>query len=256
MGYYEGEKIIVFAHRGASKVAPENSMKAFQKAIELNADFIELDVHETKDGVLVIAHDENLFRITGKNGLIKDFTLEELKTLNFGEGERIPTLQETIELIEGKISLNCEIKVDSVSKKVVDLFKEYNVIDSVIVSSFLHEELLKFQKNEPELRLCSLEPSQYRKNYSWPIKKKMIKICIDNNFYAINPYYHIVDQQFVDYAHNHDIKVFPWTVDFKHSIKRLIRFGVDGIITNDIDKVQSILKSGDLSIPFTSMQFT
>jgi glycerophosphoryl diester phosphodiesterase len=235
------EKVLVFAHRGASSIEPENTLKAFKKAIELKADFIELDVHESKDGEIVITHDEDLNRITGQNGFIKDFTLAELKTFDFGEGEKIPTLQEVIELIKGKISLNCEVKVENISRKIVDIFHTYNYLDSVIVSSFLHEELLKFHERESELKIASLEPTQYERNYNWDTKKKMLQFCIDNNFYAINPFYPIVDQQFVDFAHNHNIKVFPWTVDLKPSIRKLIKFGVDGIITNDVNKIQSIL---------------
>lgn len=235
------EKVLIVAHRGSSSNAPENTLRAFKMAIELEADFIELDIHETKDGELVITHDKDLYRITGKNGLIKDFTLEELKSLNFGEGEKIPTFQEVIELTRGTIYLNCEVKVKNISKKVNDILKKYHFIDSVIVSSFLHNELLKFQKIEPKLKLASLEPTNYAKNYSWDIKKKMIQFCINNNLFAINPFYPLVDQQFVDFAHNHDIKVFPWTVDSKPLIRKLIRFGVDGIITNDISKTKKIL---------------
>jgi len=144
-------------------------------------------------------------------------------------------------LIKGNIFLNCEIKVKNVSKKVIDIFKKYRFIDSVIVSSFLHDELLKFQKSEPKLKLASLEPTHYEKNYSWGVKKKMVQFCIDNNLFAINPFYQLVNQQFVDFAHNNHIKVFPWTVDSKPSIRKLIRLRVDGIITNNVSKIKGIL---------------
>ena len=144
-------------------------------------------------------------------------------------------------MIKGKIYLNCEVKVENISRKILDIFHTYDFMDSVIVSSFLHEELLKFHKCESELKLASLEPTQYEKKYNWDIKKKMIQFCIDNGFFAINPFYPIVDQQFVDLAHNHNIKVFPWTVDSKPSIRKLINLGVDGIITNDVTKIKRIL---------------
>ncbi|MFX1376642.1 MAG: glycerophosphodiester phosphodiesterase [Promethearchaeota archaeon] len=237
---------MIIAHRGASNIAPENTLKAYKKAIELKADFIELDVHETKDGELVITHDENIHRITGKQGHIKDFSLKQLKSLDFGEGEKIPTLQEVIELIRGNIYLNCEIKVENISQKVIELFKKYQIIDAVIVSSFLHNELLKFQKIEPNLKLASLEPTQYEPKYSWDVKKKMIQFCITNNLFAINPFYHLVNQQFVDFAHNNHVKVFPWTVDSKPLIRRLIKLGVDGIITNDISNTKTIINQEKL----------
>ena len=95
----------------------------------------------------------------------------------------------------------------------------------------------------PSLKLASLEPTQGTIKIDWDKKKEMIQYCIDNNLYAINPLVMMVDQQFVDFAHANNVKVFPWTVDSKVSIKKLIRLGVDGIITNDISRTKDILKS-------------
>ncbi|MFX1279019.1 MAG: glycerophosphodiester phosphodiesterase [Promethearchaeota archaeon] len=239
---HKEEKILIIAHRGASNIAPENTLKAFKIAIELKADYIELDVQESKDGFLVVAHDEDLNRITGVDGLIKDLTLGELKALNFGEGEKIPTLQEVIELIKGKIALNCEIKVKNISNKVIALFNKYQIADQVVVSSFLHDELLKIQKVDPKIKLASLEPRQYGKKFNWDVKKEMIQFCIDYKLFAINPIYFLIDQQFVEFAHRNDIKIFPWTVDSEPSIRKLIKYGVDGIITNDVRATKSIIK--------------
>jgi len=237
------KKILIVGHRGASSVSPENTLKAFQKAIELEADYVEFDVQETRDGNIVVTHDEDIKRITGKDGLIKDMTLKELRKLNFGEGEKIPTLQELVELTKNKIGLNCEIKVEGITEKVIHIFREYDILDATMVSSFIHDELLKIQKLEPSLKLASLEPTPGTIKIDWDKKKEMIQYCIDNHLYAINPIVMMVDQQFVDFAHANNIKVFPWTVDSKVSIKKLIRLGVDGIITNDISRAKAILKS-------------
>ena len=240
----ESEKeVLIVGHRGASSVSPENTLKAFQKAIELKADYVEFDVRETRDGNLVVTHDEDIKRITGKDGLIKDMTLNELRKLNFGEGEKIPTLQELVELTKNRIGLNCEIVVEGITEKVIHIFREYDIIDTTLVSSFIHDELLKIQKLEPYLKLASLEPTPGTINVDWGKKKEMIQYCIDNNLYAINPIVMMVDQQFVDFAHANNIKVFPWTVDSKVVIKKLIRLGVDGIITDDISHTREILKS-------------
>jgi glycerophosphoryl diester phosphodiesterase len=235
--------ILVVGHRGASSIAPENTLKAFKKAIELKADYVEFDVQETRDGKLVITHDDDVKRITGQDGLITDMTLDELKKLNFGENEKIPTLEELISLTKNKISLNCEIKVEGIAEKVLRILREFDVLETTIVSSFLHDELLKFASLEPTLKLASLEPTAGIMKLDWDKKKVMIQYCIDNDLYAINPIVMMVDQQFVDFAHDSNIKVFPWTVDSKVSIKKLIRFGVDGIITNDIVRVRNILQS-------------
>ncbi|MHA1193806.1 MAG: glycerophosphodiester phosphodiesterase [Promethearchaeota archaeon] len=239
-------QILIMGHRGASKIAPENTLLAFRKAIELKADFIEFDVLRSLDKELVITHDENVSRLTGKNELVKKMTLKELKQLDFGEGEKIPTLNELIETTKGFIKLNCEIKVEGIVKKTLELFRNYDIIDSTIVSSFLHDELLKFQLEEPNLKLASLEPTAGTTKLDWNAKKKMIDYCVDNNLYAINPLVIMVDQQFVDYAHDNEIKIFPWTVDTKISIKKLIKYGVDGIITNDIETVRNILEKAKI----------
>jgi len=236
-------RILIIGHRGASAIAPENTLKAFEKAIELKADFIEFDVQETLDGELVIAHDEDIRRITGREGVISKMTLNELKMLDFGECEKIPTLEELIKLTKNRIKLNCEIKIKDITEKVINLIRKWDIFDTTIVSSFFHEELLTIQKLEPSIKLASLEPTPGTIKIDWIKKKEMIEYCINNKLYAINPIVMMVDQQFIDYAHANDIKVFPWTVDSRVAIKKLIRLGADGIITNDITKVKDILQS-------------
>lgn len=237
----EKNKVILIAHRGASSIAPENTLIAFQKAIELKADFIEFDVLESKDGEIVVTHDEEISRLTGESGFVRDLSLEELKTYDFGDGEKIPTLQELIEITIDKINLNCEIIVEGISNKVINIFKKYDLTDSVIISSFKHQELLKFQKIDPTVKLAFLEHNKYERPCSWDKKEQWLQFCIDNNLFAINPFYPLVNQQFVDIAHDNNIKVFPFTVDSGLSMRNLIKFGVDGIITNDIVKAKKVL---------------
>ena len=236
-------RILIMGHRGASAIAPENTLKAFKKAIELKADYIEFDVQKTLDGELVIAHDEDIKRITGRNGVISKMSLSELKMLDFGEGEKIPTLEELVELTKNKIRLNCEIKVKGITEKVIEILRKWDFLDTTIVSSFIHEELLEIQKLESSIKLASLEPTPGTIKIDWPKKKEMIEYCVHNKLYAINPIVMMVDKQFIDFAHSKDIKVFPWTVDSRVSIKKLVRLGADGIITNNITEVYKIIQS-------------
>ena len=118
------KNILLIAHRGANKIAPENTIKAFQKAIDLKADYVEFDIHMSKDGKIVIMHDENTARTTGHKGIIREMTLAELKKLDCGEGEKIPTLDELIEIAKGKISLQLEIKAPGTAKKIVDILRK------------------------------------------------------------------------------------------------------------------------------------
>ncbi len=238
-------KILIIAHRGASLLAPENTLKAFKKAIELKADYIEFDVHQSKDEEIVVMHDANTFRTTGHLGLIRNMTLEQLKQLDCGDNERIPTLDELIEITKGKIGLNCEIKAKGMAQKIVKKIKEADLYDSIIISSFIHNELLKFKKLEPQLKIASLNPTRSGWIIDWFSRKSLIKNAAKNQFYAINPLYLIVNKKLVDKAHEKNLKVFPWTVDSPSSIENLIKMGVDGIISNDFSSVQEVLNKID-----------
>ena len=235
------DKIIIMGHRGASKIAPENTLKAFKEAIRLKADAVEFDVQETVEGEIVIIHDYDTLRTAGTEGIVEQMTLKELKKLNFGNGEQIPTLLELIELAKDKISLNCEIKVEGIAKKIIQIFQDADILDSTIISSFLHEELITIQKIEPQLKLATLVPTGAGKFSDWNYKKKLIDFTSENNYYAINPLYKLADKQFIEYAHEKNIKVFPWTVDSGIAMKKLINMGIDGIITNDISRLKEVL---------------
>lgn len=231
----KNESILIIAHRGANNQAPENTMKAFRRAIELEADYIEFDVHESKDGKLVIIHDSNTYRTTGVKGEIKEMTLKELKELDCGEGEKIPTLQELIAVAKGKIGLQCEIKAEGIAEKVITLFEKEEMIDDVLISSFKREEIFKINKLNPDVKLASLFIGLIR-------KKKRIKEAITHNLYALHPYYRLASKKFIQKAHQKGIKVNPWTVNSAEHIKKLVNKGIDGIITNDIETARKALK--------------
>lgn len=237
MNEKRGAKVLIIAHRGASKLAPENSLKAFQKAIELKADYVEFDVHMSKDGEIIIMHDSNTFRTTGHKGKISDMTLEELKQLDCGEGEKIPTLQELIDIAKGKIGLQLEIKAKGMAKKIVDLLRNADLIESTLISSFDHDELLEVQKIEPNLRLAALILG---------IKKnKTIRDAISHNYSAIHPLHKFVSEKFIENAHKNNIKVNVWTIDSKVRMRKLVDLGIDGIITNDVEAAKSVLNRND-----------
>jgi glycerophosphoryl diester phosphodiesterase len=231
----KSENILIIAHRGANNQAPENTMKAFKRAIELEADYIEFDVHESKDGELVIMHDANTYRTTGVKGKIKEMTLTELKQLDCGEGEKIPTLPELIAVAKGKIGLQCEIKAEGIAEKVIKLFEQEQMIDDVLISSFKREEIFKINKLNPDIKLASLFIGLIR-------KKKRIKEAVTHNLHALHPYYRLTSKKFIQKAHQQGIKVNPWTVDSVEHIKKLVNKGIDGIITNDIETTRKALK--------------
>ena len=236
-------KILTFAHAGGKKNLPENTLKAFRNAIKLKADFIELDLRLSKDNEIIIFHDPDTFNITSIPGLVKDKTLKELKTLDVGEGERIPTFREVVELADHKINLLLHISAPDMEAQIVKILREFDYIEMTVVSCMIHKYLLKCRAFEPKLKLAALEKLYYEEFPTWDIRKKLIDRAVNNKFWAINPEYHFVDRQFVDYSHQNDLKVFPWTVNDREDIKTLLQLGVDGIITDDIPLIKDLIIS-------------
>jgi glycerophosphoryl diester phosphodiesterase len=236
-------KTQILAHRGASAYLPENTMEAFSLAIEQGADGFELDVHLTKDGEIVVAHDERLERVSNGIGFIDDYTLDELKKLDFGklfdstqEKQicRIPTLAEVFSLVKpAGLTLNIEMKIDErlhldLPEKLAALTKKYLMEEQVIYSSFNHYFLQMLKKLEPAAKtgllydLALVDPWVYAKY---------------TGAYAIHPNYRIITAlpETVARCHENGIKVNVWTVDDLQIIKLMLQSGVDCIMTNKPD---------------------
>jgi glycerophosphoryl diester phosphodiesterase len=234
-------KLLIIAHRGASGYAPENTLAAFKKAIELKADYIELDVQLTKDGELVIIHDSNVARTTNGTGEVCELTYEEIRKLDAGKWfhmkfseQRIPTLQEVITVCSGKIGLLIEIKnpnlYPSIAEKLALELKKNNLDapqnDEVIVQSFDFELLKTFNKFAPNIPLGLLV--KYRVQGISNIQLKEWSSLVN----YLNPNKALVTKRFIRRIHSNKLKVFPYTVRDKKSIKRLIDSKVDGIVTD------------------------
>ena len=233
-------EILVIGHKGASAIAPENTLKAFQKAIELHADYVEFDAHLTKDGEIVVIHDDDTYSLTGTHSLIKDNTLEQIKKLDAGEGEQIPTLQELVAIAKGKIGLQLEIKSTGLLERMVQILRKENLIHNSIVSCFMFDELLKLKEIEPKIKIGFLLPAELVQVRS--IKRKILK-CVREDFYAIHPHFNTVSKEIVDFAHTNNLKVNVWTVNDSNSMKKMIQLGVDGIITDNISLVHKVINS-------------
>ena len=232
------EDILIIGHKGASTITPENTLKAFKKAIELKADYVEFDIHHTSDKQIIIHHDEDTLSTTGVLKRIKDTSLEELKKLDVGESEQIPTLRELIKTTKGKIKLQPEIKSEGLVHDLVNILRENNLIETSIVSCFEIVELLKIKEIEPQLKLGYLIPKTLTKFQ--PIKQ-YIKRAVANQFYAIHPYHTAVNKKLVEFTHERGLKINVWTVNEEDIMKRLIDLGVDGIFTDDIALLNKLL---------------
>ncbi|MDH5816347.1 MAG: glycerophosphodiester phosphodiesterase family protein [Candidatus Nezhaarchaeota archaeon] len=219
-------RVSVIAHRGASAYEPENTLRAIRRALDLGADMVEVDVRATRDGHIVVIHDATVDRTTSGRGYVKDMTLEELKRLDAGLGERIPTLQEVISLVKGRAGLVIEIKVPGIEEKVLKIVNDHKLHDDVIITSFHHPTLLRVKGLMARVRTGIIIASR-------PVRP--VQLALDAKSDAIFPKYIYLDLEVVEEAHKQSLSVYPWTVDNLEDARLLIEMGVDGIVTNKPD---------------------
>ncbi|MFB5677955.1 glycerophosphodiester phosphodiesterase [Paenibacillus terreus] len=238
-------KVINFAHRGASGTCPENTMAAFRRALELGATGIETDVQRTRDGRLVLIHDEYLLRTTGDERLVEEVTVEEVRELDagswFGEafkGEKLPFLEELLDLVSGTdIILNLELKnsirpYSGMEEQVIAAVKKAGLEEQVLISSFNHYSLAECKKIAPEIQTGVLyieglyQPWEYARTFGAT---------------ALHPYKEAVTPEWVAAAAEAGIVYNPFTVNEAEEMKSLIAAGVNGIITDYPELLHELL---------------
>ena len=226
----------IFAHRGASGYAPENTLEAFRLAMNQGADGIELDVHLTKDGEVVVIHDETLDRTSNGHGKVRDYTLEELKKFSYHnhmkkyEGVSIPTLKEVLDLVkDSAMKVNIELKTgfywyDGIEEKTMKIVRDSKMEDRVIYSSFNHYSVQKVleQDSYAETAYLFSDVTLNMEKYAKATGVKGLHPCI----------YHLKMADFLETYLRSGLKVRVWTVNKKEDMKRFIDAGVDGVITN------------------------
>lgn len=242
----------IFAHRGLSAYYPENTMLAFRKCLSLDIYGIELDVQKTKDNKLVVIHDEKIDRTYKGIGYVKDFTLEELRTLNstskgFENREdcKIPTLEEVLTLFKPtdfiiNIELkNSKVKYKDLEKDVINLVKRLKMERRVILSSFNLKSIKKCNKINPKIKTSYLIE---KLTYILRLKTRVFSKIKRYNCTAIHPDFQLIDKDFVKKAHRKNLKVNSYTVDSIDKMKELSKLKVDGIFTNYANIFPSLYK--------------
>ncbi len=230
-------KQLIIAHRGANIEAPENTLRGFGIAIDLGADFVEFDIHFSKDRELVVIHDSSVDRTTNGTGKVIDLTVDELKHFDAGQGEEIPTFQEVINLCKGKIGMQIEIKESGMAGATLEIINKNGIQDQVLISSFKHNELEEIHAMSPETPTATLEPSgvgwatQWISTRIWP--SVLSKNAQSKGAIATHPFALVVTDRMIQKATKRHIRVHPWTVDDPDRMKRLLKWGVHGLITND-----------------------
>lgn len=229
--------MIKLAHRGYSAKYPENTMVAFQKAYEEGFDGVETDVQMTKDGQLVLIHDEKINRTSTGIGYVKDYTFKELRQLNFNykfDGfYEIPTLQELLTFIKGKDFLvNIEIKTDvieyeNIERKVIEMVHDMQLESQILYSSFHLESVIRLKNLDSQAYVGYLMEYNYNK------KRKQLD---EYHITAFHPRYNYLNQERVADLKKHHIQIATWTVPTFKEYQRLKELGVDIIISNEYFK--------------------
>lgn len=235
----------IIAHRGFSSAAPENTLAAFQKAIEIKANYFELDVHKTKDDSLVVIHDSSIDRTSSNSmkGKISEIKYNELTAFKvgypqkFGDAygnEKIPTLREALKFAKGKIKVCIEIKVYGVEKEVLEIVNDLEMNDEVIIFSFYYPVLAKIRKLDndiPILYLISLA-DKMTIDYAKVIGANAIGVGYGTT----------ITKEYLGFAHENGIEVWKWTVNKEEEMQQLIGLGLDGLITNFPEKALKMRK--------------
>lgn len=269
-------KVAVIAHRGASAYGPEHTLAAYKQAITMKADYVEFDLQMTKDGHLIAMHDETLARTTNAKEvypdrapwLVKDFTLEEISSLDAGswfnqeypnmakqeyKGQHVPTLEEAIEFVKqhgnGKVGLYMETKAPNVypgmEEKLIEVLKKANVLadENLFLESFSEDSLRKLKSLEPNVQLVQLYTAKMLagKDIYQEFKR------ISDYATGVGPSKDLVVPKLMEAAHQNKLLVHPWTVNSQDDMVSLLSLGVDGEFTNNPDQLDDLLKKPFIS---------
>lgn len=234
--YFMTDRILKIAHRGYSEKYPENTIPAFIKAIEFGADMIEFDIHLSRDGRIVVIHDDSIDRTSNGTGMVKDFTLNELReydySFNFGKGMiQIPTLEEVLELSAGKILLNIEIKncpnnYAGIEKELVETLTKFDSIESAVISSFDHHSLLRMKGINRNIKTGMLYDSLWIK-----FREEIRELDV----YSLHPGIDSAYTSELKWASDAGYKIYPWVAKSRKDMDLLAGTGwVHGIMVNDL----------------------
>ena len=248
-------KCKVISHRGANRVAPQNTIPAFKKSIEIGVDGFETDIHLSADGVPVICHNYTIDETSDGQGKINDLTLEQLRSYDFGsyfhekfKGTTLPTLEEFLSLCENADIeiMNIEIKPPldgnmEIVGKTISAAKAHGLFDKLLISSFDPNVLIECKRVDPECKTGYL----YAPNKAHFYKKMLfgyVKFAKEIKVDYMHPHYFAVTKKYVKDLHKNGIKVNVWTVNKPETANKLLGYGVDGIITDVPQMVNALIE--------------
>ncbi|MDF0674097.1 MAG: glycerophosphodiester phosphodiesterase family protein [Nitrospira sp.] len=222
------QRMLRIGHRGACGYAPENTLASIERAIELRCAFTEVDIQRTSDDELVLLHDERVDRTTNGHGLVSDLTLSDIRKLDAGDGQRVPTLEEALRAAKGRIGLILELKTKGLAHDVCTIVGAGGLDRSVIYASFLHEELQHIRRIDPHADTLAL--------FKW-FSKVPVAAALKLQATHVGLRFNTATKRRVKALHKAELTVFVYTVNNPAEIKEMKTLGVDGIISNFPDRI-------------------
>jgi glycerophosphoryl diester phosphodiesterase len=217
--------MLKIGHRGARAYEPENTLRSFNKALELGVDAVELDVRKTKDNKIIVIHDAEVDKTTNGKGLVSGLTLREIKELLTEKGERIPTLEEALDFLDKKVKIIIELKENGLEEKVLSIIHEKGLDKNVIIVSFLEEALRKTRKLNNEIMTGLI----------YVRHENPINAALELKANYILPLYRFTPTANVQKAHENGLKVIVWTINKQEEVSEYKDKGVDGIASDKPD---------------------
>lgn len=216
----------IMGHRGAPRYEPENTLRSIRRALEMGVDAVEVDVHLAKDGKVVVIHDDTVDRTTDGRGRVRDLTFAELRQLDAGKGERLPSLEEVADLVAGRAHLVVEVKDPAAGQPLVRLFQEREIFPHAHVISFWHPLVKALKEQEPRLRTgvlmvgCPADPAG------------LAQAALAE---ALVLHYAYVTPELVAAARERGLLVYVWNIDDVETLKPYLTMNLDGIGSNRPD---------------------
>lgn len=249
--YLTGSGPIAFAHRGASSSRPENTMAAFEAAASLGYQYIETDVHLTKDGKLIAFHDDRLDRVTDKTGKIADMDWTDVEVARVGGSEPIPLFEELLTAFPD-MNINVDPKSDSALPPLLSLLEEKNAFNRVCIGSFSGDRLKRARQTAGRPLCTSTSPMEVLNlrlaSIAAPARRTLLSnlgancIQVPVRQFGIR----IIDPAFIRCAHELGLKVHVWTINEEAEMHRLLDLGIDGLMSDDADLLKHVFQSRNL----------
>lgn len=222
------ERILRIGHRGARGYAPENTLASIEQAIALRCSFTEVDIQRTADDELILLHDERVDRTTNGRGPVSHLTLPDIRKLDAGDGQMVPTLKEALRAAKGRIGLILELKTKGLAYDVCTIVRAEGLDRSVIYASFLHEELHQVRRIDPQADTLAL--------FKW-FSKVPVSQAVRLQATHVGLRFNTVTKRRVRALHKAGLTVFVYTINKPAEVKRMKLLGVDGIISDFPDRI-------------------